>query len=284
MKEKEKICPLCNFNQTKFNFIENRHELLTCLNCGLHYINPYKQNDLNRNPLSSDRQYQSEKLAVSYYLPFISKYISNQCSILDIGCGCGVFLMKCKELGVKTITGLENDKDRAAFAKRNTNFKIIESEINESILDQKFSVITLINVISHLPDLNLFFNKMNDLLNENGKLIIKTGLMKYGFGQKNWYDWQIPEHIQFLGENTPEYIAGKFNFQLKEKILIPLSDDLLSIEYLKSHGRYKIINFLKSCLINLPIVVKLLKAFYKLKTRNKLFTTILIFEKSNQPF
>ncbi|WP_157687409.1 class I SAM-dependent methyltransferase [Pedobacter psychrophilus] len=277
---KETHCPLCNSNQLKFNFIENGHHLVSCLNCDLHFINPYKQNEINRNPLSSERQNQSEELAVKYYLPFISKYISNQDSVLDIGCGCGVLLKKCKELGVRNLTGLENDKDRAAFAKKNTECNIIESEINDSEIKEKFSVITLINVISHLPDLNAFFIKINEMLNENGKLIIKTGLMKNGFGKKNWYDWQIPEHIQFLGEHTPEYFAKSFNLKLVEKILIPLSEDLFSIEYLKSQGRYRNINFMKSILASLPIAVKLLKSFYNLKTGNKLFTTILVFEKA----
>lgn len=273
-------CPLCKSTKIKFNFRENGYQLLSCLNCDLHFINPYQQNENNRNPLSSERQYQSEKLAVNYYLPYVVNYIINKNSLLDIGCGCGVLLNNAKQLGVRNVVGLENDTNRADFARQNTNCLIIETEINNYNIIDKFEVITLINVISHLPDLNIFFKKVDTLLESKGKLIVKTGLMKTGFGQKNWYDWQIPEHIQFLGENTPEHIASKFNFKLIEKILIPLSDDLISKEYLQSPGRFRIFNLLKSLLAKFPLGIKVIKKIYNYHTRNKLFTTILVFEKA----
>lgn len=273
-------CPLCSSDKFKFNFKQKGYQLLSCLNCDLHFINPYQQNESNRNPLSSELQYISEKLAVSYYLPYIIDYIENKNSLLDIGCGCGVLLNSAKNLGIRKVVGLENDKKRADFARQTTDCLIIETEINNFETIEKFEIITLINVISHLSDLDIFFKKINTLLEDKGKLIIKTGLMKCGFGQNNWYDWQIPEHIHFLGENTPEYIAQKFNFKLIEKILIPLSEDLISKEYLQSPGRYKFVNVLKSALVKFPIGINLLKQVYNWHTKNKLYTSIVVFEKA----
>jgi SAM-dependent methyltransferase len=277
---KQENCPFCNSKDLKFNFIESNHELLTCLSCELHFISPYKQNDNNRNPLSSYRQFLTEKQAVKYYLPFIINYIKDKESLLDVGCGCGVLLNESKALGVKKIIGVENDKKRAEFARENTDCLIVEDEINNFNSLDKFQTVTLINVFSHIPDLNTFFIKINNLLEDKGHLVIKTGLMENGFGKKNWYDWQIPEHIQFLGSNTPEFIANKFNFKLREKILIPLSEDLISKEYLNSPGRYSIVNFLKSFLSIFPLGVKALKNLYNWSTKNKLYTAILIFEKA----
>ena len=191
-------CPLCISPNVVFNFFENNHSLYSCEECDLHFINPYRQNAINRNPLSSKKQHISEKFAVKYYFPYIKKYFTNRDSHLDIGSGCGELLKKSKELGIKTVVGLENDTNRVSFSRKNTKCLIVTKEFNSFNAKEKYSIITLINVISHLTDLNLFFNKVNGLLEANGVLIIKTGLIKKGFKRKNGFDWQIPEHIHFF--------------------------------------------------------------------------------------
>lgn len=272
-------CPLCYSQNALFNFFENKHSLYSCKECDLHFINPYIQNEINRNPLSSERQYVSEKLAVRYYLPFIKKYFIAQDSHLDIGCGCGELLNKTKALGIKNIVGIENDLDRASFARKNTGSLIIDNEFNLFNQPEKYSVITLINVLSHLTDLNLFFNKIKNLLEPNGKLIIKTGLMINGFKQINGFDWQIPEHIHFIGEKTPQYVADKFGFNIVEKIIIPLSNELISKEYLLSPGRNENKNFLKKLVNYIPLSIPILRVLYNFYTKNKMFTVILVLEK-----
>ncbi len=272
-------CPLCGSQNASFNFLENKHSLYSCQECNLHFIDPYIQNEINRNPLSSERQYISEKLAVKYYFPNIKKYFINQDSHLDIGCGCGELLKKSKELGTKLVVGLENDLDRASFARKNTNCLIIEKEFDFFNEQENYSVITLINVISHLTDLNLFFNKTRRLLEPKGKLIIKTGLIFDGFKQKNGFDWQIPEHVHFFGNKTPEYSARKFGFNIIEQIKIPISNELISKEYLLSPGRNAIKNLVKKTINYIPLSIPILRRIYNFYTGNKMFTLILVLEK-----
>lgn len=237
------------------------------------------QHDANRNPLSSEKQHISEQLAVKYYFPYLEKYFINQDSHLDIGCGCGELLNKSIALGIKTIVGLENDPNRADFARKNTKCSIIEKEFNLFNEKVEYSVITLINVISHLTDLNLFFIRTKNLLKPSGKLIIKTGLLINGFKQKNGFDWQIPEHVHFFGENTPEYLANKFGFKIVEKIKIPISKELISKEYLLSPGRSSINNFIKMVVSKVPFALSSLRWVYNLYTKNRIFTIILVLEK-----
>ncbi|MBK0383045.1 class I SAM-dependent methyltransferase [Pedobacter sp. SD-b] len=272
-------CPLCNSSKNKFNFNFGKYQLLSCENCGLHYINPYEQKDYDRNPLSLDKQYEGEIQSVKYFLPLIAKHIINKNSVIDIGCGCGAFLKECKRLGVKKIVGIENDFNRAKYARKITNGRILETEIQNYTVTEKFDVAVLINVISHIPDLKAFFLRIDQLLKPKGLLIIKTGLMKKGFRKINGFDWNIPEHIQFIGEPTPEYISQKFNFNLKEKLLISLAEDLLSKQYLLSPGRYGFINLTKKIIFYFPFARVLIKKLYNLYTKNRLFTSILVYEK-----
>jgi SAM-dependent methyltransferase len=257
-------CPLCNSNRLIFNFREGNRDLYSCENCDLHFVNPYVQNEVNRNPLNSDKQFLSEKFAVNFYLPYIKNSIENKRSLLDIGCGCGELMNRCKELNIKQVEGLENDLERINFAKKNTNCLIIDKEFSAFTSDQKYDVITLINVISHIPNLNDFFLRVGNFLNSNGKLIIKTGLMMNGFKRKNGYDWQIPEHIHFFGENTSDFI--------------PLAEELISKEYLLSPSRSSIMNFCKKFVLGIPFGPKFIKTLYTKYTKNKLFTIIMIFE------
>lgn len=272
-------CPLCESTSVIFNFKVGSSSLYSCKQCDLHFIDPYVQNEINRNPLSEEKQYATERLAVDFYLPYIKKFIFNQNSILDIGCGCGELLNECKKLNVKTIVGLENDSQRAKFAEKHTGCLIINEDFLTFKSDKQYNVITLINVISHIPDLNTFFSKVKSLLADNGRLVIKTGLMFNGFKKNNGYDWQIPEHIHFLGNNTPEYIADKYNFKLVQKIMIPLAKDLISKEYLLSPGRSSVMNFCKKFLLKIPFGIQLVQNVYSRYTRNKLYTTILVLER-----
>ena len=77
-------CPLCNSGNLTYNFTEASCELYSCEQCDLHFIDPYIQNEVNRNPLSPEKQYVAEKLAVNFYLPYIQKSIENKNYLLDI--------------------------------------------------------------------------------------------------------------------------------------------------------------------------------------------------------
>lgn len=272
-------CPLCDSSNVIYKFRENNHSLYVCNNCSLSFINPYVQKGENRNILSADRQLKSEESVIKSYFPYIIEYIQPDDNLLDIGCGCGTLLKKVKEVSGNEGVGIEYDESRVNMAKKNAKCEILNIEIENFSSEGIFAVITLINVISHITNLNIFFLKLLSLSKPKGKLIIKTGLMKSDYRKRNVFDWQIPEHIHFFGEKTSAYLADKFNLRIIKEINNPLSEELISKDYMMAPGRSQVKNFLKKVVLYLPFGLTLARFLYDKYTRDKFYSTIVIFEK-----
>jgi len=275
-------CPLCKENQSALAFVSNGFELRMCEVCDLNFIHPYLQKEEDRNPLSPDKQLAGEQLSVNSYFKYIAPYFIEAKSYLDIGCGCGGLLKTVANFNpIIGRYGCEGDSERAKFAADYANCEIFDHSIFNADNSKSFDIITLINVFSHIPNLDDFFKKSRIMLNENGKMIIKTGLFKKGFKKNNLFDWQIPEHVHFIGNRTMEYIAEKYRFKLVESVDIPLADELISKDFLLSPGLSTFRNLLKKIVYFTPGLSFLLKKIYTKYTKGKLYSRIVVLEKGD---
>lgn len=275
----EIYCPLCKEKNKSFVFSIDGYELRACDVCDLNFIHPYIQKDKDRNPLSVQNQLVSEQKSVKGYFLYISDYFKTAKSYLDIGCGCGGLLKKAQEFNIPIRNGVEEDKNRATYAKIYADCEIFDKGIFGMDQIRTYDLISLVNVFSHISDLDSFFSKMVLMLNENGKIIIKTGLFKKGFRKYNLFDWQIPEHLHFIGEKTMAYIAEKYNFTCIESINIPLANELITKSYLTSPGRSKLKNVLKAILCYMPGFISMFRRLYTIYTKDKNYTSIIVLQK-----
>ena len=87
-------------------------------------------------------------------------------SILDVGCGAGANLAMLSEFG--RVTGLESDPglNRHA-ASTNPGFRIIQKSVF-SLLDEKFDVISMFDVLEHIEDDEAALRWIHDTLSEDG--------------------------------------------------------------------------------------------------------------------
>lgn len=100
-------------------------------------------------------------------------------SILDIGCGYGLFLNACKEEGYKNIFGVEIIQECVEFAKKKFNISISNYEIIDYLKSKKnttFDIITAFDVIEHFKKeevlnlLELIYKKLKN----NGLFIMRV--------------------------------------------------------------------------------------------------------------
>jgi 2-polyprenyl-3-methyl-5-hydroxy-6-metoxy-1,4-benzoquinol methylase len=275
-------CPLCKENQSTLAFISNGFELRMCEVCDLNFIHPYLQKEEDRNPLSPEKQLAGEQLSVNSYFKYIAPYFVGIKSHLDIGCGCGGLLKTVENFDQITVrNGVEGDIERAKFAANYANCEVFDHDVFAADDSISYDIITLINVFSHIPNLDDFFEKVKLMLNENGKVIIKTGLFKRGFRKNNLFDWQIPEHVHFIGDRTMEYISEKYKFKMVESIDIPLADELISKDFLLSPGLSSVRNLVKKIIYFTPGLSFLLRKIYTRYTKGKLYAKIIILEKGD---
>lgn len=274
-------CPLCKEIDSVLAFNVDGYQLRMCNVCDLNFIHPYLQKEEQRNPLSLDKQLEGEQRSVQGYFKHIATYYNGVNSYLDIGCGCGELLKKAIEFSISVRNGVEEDKERADFAANYASCEVFSNGVFGFTGNKTFDLISLINVFSHIPDLDSFFRNLHQMLNEKGKVIIKTGLFKKGFIKNNLFDWQVPEHVHFIGDTTMHYIADHYGFNCVENMNIPLAEELITKDFLLSPGLSSFRNTLKKIIYYTPGACFVLRKIYTRYTKSKLYANIVILEKNN---
>ncbi len=117
-------------------------------------------------------------------------------STLDVGCGSGDFLASLPPHIAKS--GIEPSP--AAALARDRGIEIVARDLDTWATERRFDVITLIDVVEHVPDPGGFMARAYAHLRPGGVVIVSTGdpqafawrLLKSRF----WYV-SFPEHISF---------------------------------------------------------------------------------------
>lgn len=104
--------------------------------------------------------------------------ISKKLHLLDIGCGTGLStqILLNSRLGhhIDYITLLDTSSNMLKYAKEKANnwnkiYTIVNSDISD--LKEKQDVVIICSVLHHIPDLNLFLEQVDNILNPGGILI-----------------------------------------------------------------------------------------------------------------
>jgi 2-polyprenyl-3-methyl-5-hydroxy-6-metoxy-1,4-benzoquinol methylase len=122
----------------------------------------------------------SEDLILWHHLEAIkflqSKFQSGNTTALDIGCFNGFFVKKLLSLGYDA-QGVDFNKSAIAYGQEKLGLgsRITTQSIEEMIEQGKrFDVITLFEVLEHLPDMKAFLGKATKLLKNDGVIILST--------------------------------------------------------------------------------------------------------------
>jgi SAM-dependent methyltransferase len=93
--------------------------------------------------------------------------------ILDIGCGDGQFLYLCNAKGLKC-SGVEESKILSSFASERTGTEIISGKYNKEMFPaESFDIITLIQVLEHIPLPKTTLEAAHYHLRKNGLIVIE---------------------------------------------------------------------------------------------------------------
>jgi SAM-dependent methyltransferase len=118
--------------------------------------------------------------------------------ILDVGCGAGDFLVSLpaglSKFGIEPSVGAANEATRRGI-------RIVAQTLEELPADSRFDVITIIDVIEHVPDPALLLERAYAHLSDAGLIVVSTGdpqnvLWRSVFKARFWYS-SFPEHVTF---------------------------------------------------------------------------------------
>tara|TARA_X000000950_G_scaffold129114_1_gene161279 strand:- start:9916 stop:10824 length:909 start_codon:yes stop_codon:yes gene_type:complete len=222
-----------NFDYKKINFncttdTYDKPSIYKCNKCKIIFSELIFKMDKNQieksyQEVADDKYISQIKFKKYYFVKLINKisgFIDKNMDVLEIGSYYGVLGSVLKDK-VKNYSGLELSIHGSNYARKNFNLNIynetIENHLEKKI---KYDLIIMADVIEHFKDPFKVLSQINELLNQNGKLILTTFNMDSLYAKitgKN-YHWLIPFHMVFFSNKTLE-IFGKNNNLNLVKIL-----------------------------------------------------------------
>jgi len=252
-------CYNCGSEVHTYYASENGFNLVKCNQCGLLFVNPQPtEEDIEQahkigvhrgsKDLITTGDFIPQK--IDNYLEILNEFFPNKLILtgkkwLDIGCGYGEFLealIKFTKGDIKA-KGIEPNiyKQRTA-QKRKLNVRFFDLEKHTD----KYDVISLLNVYSHLIDPPKSIQSWKRLLNPGGELFLETGDTADFDSKDHHRPFKLPDHLSFASEKIVTDILNDLGFEIIEVKKYPynkLSLKLLSKELLKffwpnKHSRF----------------------------------------------
>ncbi len=234
-------CYLCESLENSNVFIENGTRIVKCKSCG-HVFSTFEQKDHYEG-------YWGEKEATfdldwwdlahrDVYTEFIETFLKNDTgNILDVGCGLGFFVKAVREKRPRwNAIGYEMSASAVKFAKEKNKLKdIFSGQVEKSKLKKEsFEIITLWDVIEHIPKPQPLLKYLHSLLKPGGILFVQTPnfpvqlfkaklkVLLYGM-KPNVHYLEAKDHINDYSERTLVKLSNQCGFESCEyRILKPI--------------------------------------------------------------
>jgi len=198
-------CNLCEVDDSEFLFTKNNYRLVRCKKCGLIYINPRIAEERLKDSYAGDYSlgYIAKKASKRRRAKKIVKRIlkfKKQGKFLDIGCSAGFILEAAREKGFE-VFGAEISLHALKFAMEELKLNIFEGYLEDAHFpDGFFDVITMYNLIEHLPDPAKFLKEVSRIAKYDSLIEIWTPDIGHWRARKMGSKWNniFPEHLYYF--------------------------------------------------------------------------------------
>lgn len=264
MYERLEECPVCgssHFNNfmicQDYTVSQESFAIVECKKCHFKFTNPrpsernvgkYYQSEAYISHSNSkkgwiNRAYHLVRMyTLRQKLSLINSLVKNNKTILDIGCGTGMFLKICKQNGWQ-VAGVEPDPGA-----RNQAKELVQSSVEEDILlayDGKvFDVITMWHVLEHVHELEKVIIKLQKLLAPEGTIVVAVPnceSLDAKIYQEKWAAYDVPRHLYHFSPNSIKTLFKKYKLKVKETLPMKLDAfyvSLLSTQYKEGKTNY----------------------------------------------
>lgn len=230
--ESEKITKLFTGNDL-LHSIKGEFELFECQNCKLVWLYPpLKDTELEKyypeDYVSFPKAIDTEKnllrkldrqFGVSKRAKRVMQKGEKAGKILDVGCATGIFLNEMKKYGWDCY-GIEPSAYAAHYAQEFFGIQVSNCLFEDNDYpDSFFNVITMWDVLEHVPSPQLALDEVNRLLKPNGLLVLSmpnTNAWEKIFFGKYWAGWDIPRHTYIFNDKNISDLLIHHNFRINE--------------------------------------------------------------------
>ena len=230
----KKNCSLCNGNI--FTVVFSRMildtynvEIFKCQNCGFIYSD-IAIDELELHKFISEKYYQTKKGAFQIDQRFVRHYTRRAYShiklfsklfkinfdgcVLDVGCGAGLFLNEMKKGGWKTF-GIEPSCECFDYATTVLNLDIYRGLFDEYQTNEKFDLVYFSHSFDDLPNIVRVLKKINNLLNDTGKIFIEVPNSNRDTNFNSVKDGDFIENRYYFTPSTLRHLVENNGFKIE---------------------------------------------------------------------
>jgi SAM-dependent methyltransferase len=280
-------CPLCGSVATERALADNGCELRVCGVCELFFVHPYPQSSAQHQRVASGeypeielldcaRRHEGECLYYDRHFALIARECEGASSLLDVGCGTGHLLERFAGNPRLHRAGLELNPEAAQFARRVAGCEVFEAPFEQFRSDRSYDVITMINVLSHIPSFDGMFRSLRAALAPGGKLILRTSEMARNVSRWNQLHWGIPDDLHFLGLGTLDFLCARYGFAVTRHVRTPFEEELFLRSRWEQMGRNPWLNLAKRAGVRVPGALGALKKLYTAALGRRLFVSFIV--------
>lgn len=273
------VCKDYTVSQENFNIV-------SCKSCGFKFTNPRPENSVigdyykaeeyvshsNTTKGVVNKLYHSVRnYTLKQKLKLISSYVSRG-TMLDYGCGTGMFLNVCKNDGWETYGMEPDDNARKMSIEKGLDVFSDKDKVSDRIADKKFNAITLWHVLEHVTDMEATLSFFKSKLNNDGVLIIAVpNHVSYDaqYYKEFWAAYDVPRHLHHFDINSMTSLVEKAGFKFQESK--PMKFDSFYVSMLSEKYKTGAVNLVKAFLVGLT-------SNFKAKDTHSYSSTIYIFK------
>jgi 2-polyprenyl-3-methyl-5-hydroxy-6-metoxy-1,4-benzoquinol methylase len=273
------VCKDYTVSQENFNIV-------SCKSCGFKFTNPRPENSVigdyykaeeyvshsNTTKGVVNKLYHSVRnYTLKQKLKLISSYVSRG-TMLDYGCGTGMFLNVCKNDGWETYGMEPDDNARKMSIEKGLDVFSDKDKVSNRIADKKFNAITLWHVLEHVTDMEATLSFFKSKLNDDGVLIIAVpNHVSYDaqYYKEFWAAYDVPRHLHHFDINSMTSLVEKAGFKFQESK--PMKFDSFYVSMLSEKYKTGSVNLVKAFLVGLT-------SNFKAKDTHSYSSTIYIFK------
>lgn len=209
-------CPFCTSTTHAHWASENGFSAVRCHECGLVYVNPRPRQDLIDEAVKTGHHKEVEggytvitkrnPSKVQSYRKVFAEVLKDVWSlekpvtILDVGAGYGEVVEALASLATagSRVEGIEPMTPKVEAAQE---LGLAVREAYTSDVTEQYDYVTLINILSHIPDFREFLNELKSVIKPGGELIIETGnIAELDNASAVPSELNLPDHLVFAGE------------------------------------------------------------------------------------
>jgi SAM-dependent methyltransferase len=227
------VCRSCNSNNLYFFYsqgYENQFRYYKCRNCHLvnldidgYFITENQEKYVYLYKPPAD--YEKVKGSLDTY-NFVKKYVKGIGAYIDIGCGFGSVLYFFRKFGW-TVKGLELAPELADHVRKTLQIDVEVCDFLKFESDQgRYDLVSLRQVLEHLPDSVMAMNRISGLLKSNGygyfefpnidgfSHRLQRARNKIGFLKKKYDPSFVPGHCNEFSKKSFEFLLEETGFRL----------------------------------------------------------------------